>query len=125
LRVEGKKLRYLLEFFGSLYDDRLIGPMINDLRKLQDNLGELNDLRMRADALRSFAGELSGREDVDVQCLRSIDDLLGRISRRMTKVRGGFARRWSKFSARNAVGRFMGLLEGRTTRRAPAGGDAP
>ena len=46
LRIECKKLRYLLEFFSSLYSEDEILQLINALKRLQDNLGDFNDLEV-------------------------------------------------------------------------------
>ena len=43
LRIQAKKLRYALEFFGSLFEGKAIGKAIKALSALQDSLGGLND----------------------------------------------------------------------------------
>lgn len=43
LRIECKKLRYLLEFFASLYPQKTIVPIIRQLKELQENLGSFVD----------------------------------------------------------------------------------
>jgi CHAD domain-containing protein len=44
LRIECKKLRYLLEFFSSLFPAKQMSTLVSQLKALQDNLGEFNDL---------------------------------------------------------------------------------
>ena len=44
LRIQIKKLRYAVEFFGSLYPKRKFGGYLAALKKLQDGLGANNDL---------------------------------------------------------------------------------
>src|SRR5262245_36793887 len=46
LRKSLKGLRYTVEFFGSLYDGREVGRFVNDLKKLQDVFGYMNDVAM-------------------------------------------------------------------------------
>lgn len=58
LRIECKKLRYLLELFRSLYPPGEIGRQIKALKGLQDVLGEYNDLAVQQAALRRYAGDL-------------------------------------------------------------------
>ncbi|RJF88752.1 CHAD domain-containing protein [Oleomonas cavernae] len=70
LRIEIKRLRYALEFFGSLFDGREVKHFHEGLAGLQDFLGNLNDLTVahrligslgRADAGRAYAeGVLAG-----------------------------------------------------------------
>lgn len=70
LRIEIKRLRYALEFFGGLFDPRDVRRFLDGLAGLQDFLGELNDMDVakrlivtlgRADAGRAYAeGALAG-----------------------------------------------------------------
>ena len=55
LRIECKKLRYLLEFFESLFPQHKVTAMVKQLRKLQDNLGDFHDLCVQQADLHSFA----------------------------------------------------------------------
>lgn len=43
LRIEAKKLRYLLELFAELFPRDLVRQLIKALKRLQDNLGRFND----------------------------------------------------------------------------------
>lgn len=43
LRKQLKKLRYAIEFFATLYDDRKVDRTVRRLRRLQDVFGEVND----------------------------------------------------------------------------------
>ncbi len=54
LRIRAKKLRYALQFFNRLYNDR-VKAIQDALAKVQDSLGALNDLAM-ADGLLDEAG---------------------------------------------------------------------
>ena len=44
LRIAVKKLRYTTEFFAPLYGDKKIKRYLSTVRRLQDRLGELNDI---------------------------------------------------------------------------------
>ncbi len=48
LRLDCKKLRYLLEFFCSLFEQNESGLVIASLRRMQNSLGSINDLRVQA-----------------------------------------------------------------------------
>jgi CHAD domain-containing protein len=43
LRIRGKKLRYLLEFFADLYPADLVPQLVKELKKQQDVLGHFQD----------------------------------------------------------------------------------
>jgi len=53
LRIEFKKLRYTLEFFREVLGSQAKG-VINDLKTLQDHLGDLNDANVACQILREF-----------------------------------------------------------------------
>jgi CHAD domain-containing protein len=53
LRIEGKRLRYLLEFFGEVLGPGP-APAIEALVALQDHIGELHDAEVAVDLLREF-----------------------------------------------------------------------
>jgi CHAD domain-containing protein len=59
LRIESKKLRYLLEFFQSLFSPEKIQILIRNLKLLQDNLGEFNDLFIQQERLIDSAREIT------------------------------------------------------------------
>lgn len=54
LRIDGKKLRYLLEFFGGLFDPDQSHVLIEDLKRLQDVLGGINDREIQLGALEGL-----------------------------------------------------------------------
>ena len=53
LRIDCKKLRYLLEIFSTCFTRQSFIPIVERLRGLQDILGDLNDHRVLQDALVS------------------------------------------------------------------------
>ena len=55
LRKRGKELRYLLEFFGSLYEPTALRRAVKDLRGLQDGLGDFQDAEVQRIVIREFA----------------------------------------------------------------------
>lgn len=60
LRKRAKRLRYLLEWFGPLYDRGTIKPLRRHLRSLQESFGTLQDEVVRVDLLTAAATDLSG-----------------------------------------------------------------
>lgn len=58
LRISCKKLRYLLDFFQSLYPSGKFRQMIKILKKLQDVLGDFQDLSVQIERLKSFEAQM-------------------------------------------------------------------
>jgi triphosphatase len=58
VRIALKKLRYMIEFLGSLYDADSVKPLMKRLRGLQEDLGHLNDVR----TAQGLIGELARAE---------------------------------------------------------------
>ncbi len=54
LRIECKKLRYLLELFAELFPRDKLKVLIRDLKVLQDNLGRFNDFSVQREFLQHF-----------------------------------------------------------------------
>lgn len=63
LRLAAKKVRYLLEAWGSLVVDD-VGAVIRQLKAVQDRLGELNDLAVQHHRLRALAARLDDHRAV-------------------------------------------------------------
>lgn len=55
VRIAAKKLRYGMEFFYNLYPTKQIDPFIKKLAKLQDRLGQMNDINVTHGLLRSIS----------------------------------------------------------------------
>lgn len=64
LRIACKRLRYLLEFFHSLYPPRQAAALIQALRRLQDLLGSSNDLAVEEERLRELSPLLPGPDSL-------------------------------------------------------------
>lgn len=54
LRIDGKILRYLLEFFGGLFGADRSNDLIENLKRLQDALGGINDREVQFKALATL-----------------------------------------------------------------------
>ncbi len=58
LRKSCKKLRYLMEFFQSLYAEQQIKLLIKNLKELQDVLGDFQDYAVQEHTLKLFSDEM-------------------------------------------------------------------
>ncbi len=124
LRIECKKLRYLMEFFVSLFDDVEIKRLIKALKGLQDNLGDFNDLEVQQHSLQRFAREMSQ------EGLGSADVFLamGRLVEHLASLQHGererFARCFARFDRAANRKRFRTLFAAAAT-AAPVPAPAP
>jgi CHAD domain-containing protein len=99
LRIECKKLRYLLEFFRSLYDPHDVEPVVKSLKRLQDNLGDFNDLQIQRETLKRFAQEMVAEDCATVESLMAMGRLVERLEVRQAKERSRFTKRFANFDA--------------------------
>ena len=53
LRIHCKKLRYLMEFSGSLFSSSAVKPAVQIVKALQTNLGQINDVSVQLSGLHS------------------------------------------------------------------------
>jgi CHAD domain-containing protein len=110
VRLDGKRLRYLLEFFRSLYPADRIDPLVKELKRLQDNLGEFNDACVQSETLRSLARDLAAR-GTNGDALVAIGRLVERAEQRAQAERDRFHKRFRRFNSRANRKRFRRLFE--------------
>lgn len=104
LRKTCKKLRYLMEFFRSLYPRGRIDQLIKVLKGFQDNLGEYQDLFVQQESLSHFQQEMEAEGGVKPLTQKAMAHLVQDLHRRQEAVREEFAERFAAFSAkRNRV----------------------
>jgi CHAD domain-containing protein len=97
LRKKGKELRYLLEFFGGLFDADVVKPMIKALKALQDVLGRHQDFEVQADTLRGLTGEVAAHAG-GPDALLAMGALIDRLSREQHRARTEFAAQFAAFA---------------------------
>ena len=103
LRIDCKKLRYLLEFFISLFPQEKTLRFIKQLKKLQDNLGEFNDLSMQKAELRRALELIPSQQKDPVKSASAIGGLIALLHRRQQAVRRDFGVTFQTFAhERNA-----------------------
>jgi CHAD domain-containing protein len=98
LRIECKKLRYLLEFYSSLFASGLIPALIRQLKILQDYLGEFNDYSVQQSALHDFINKMTLKDDRNKQIIAAIGFLIGKLNERQIEVRKEFTKTFNKFA---------------------------
>ena len=100
LRIECKKLRYLMEFFASLFPPKKVSVLIKQLKQLQDNLGDFNDLCVQEEYLLSVAAELPITDQQARKTILAIGSLVDTLHQERQKVKGNFAQTFNAFASR-------------------------
>jgi CHAD domain-containing protein len=110
LRIHCKKLRYLMEFFSSLFPRKKINTLINQLKKLQDNLGDFNDLRVQREYLLNIIEELPIAHQQSKKTLAAIGSLIGALDNEKQTVKDAFAKTFTDFASPANQGLFRELF---------------
>jgi len=113
LRIECKKLRYLLEFFESLFPSQEIASMIKQLKRLQDNLGAFTDLAVQQAYLLSIAEALDIDEVQARRTLVATGFLVETMARRQQAVKADFSGIFRKFASPAHQKQFRKLFANR------------
>ncbi len=99
LRKQCKKLRYLMEFFQSLFPQGQVKQLIRILKGLQDNLGEFQDTEVQQQRLRDFSQEMIDT-GVGAETLLAMGILIQNLEQRRHDAREAFAQCFSRFGSR-------------------------
>ena len=110
MRIRGKKLRYLLEFFQSLYRQEEIDRLVAELKRLQDNLGDFNDYQVQRRSLQGFAAEMAEEGSAPLRTQLAMGRLLGRLDTGRAAERSRFAKRFGRFASRENRKTFARLF---------------
>lgn len=110
LRIHCKKLRYLMEFFASLFHPETINSSIGQLKRLQDNLGDINDLRVQEEYLLTVARQLPVKQGQSEKIFLAIGSLAGALARDRAIVKNAFAETFADFAAPAKKELFQNLL---------------
>ena len=118
VRIECKRLRYLLEFFRPVYGKPL-NRFVKRLKKLQNVLGELQDARVAMQQLREYAERVKAefgdgaaqRSDANVRRQFSVlDELIETEQNRAASRRAKFQKAWNRFSSKCGKNELLAVL---------------
>ena len=108
LRKSCKRLRYLLEFFRGIHPAKPVERTIARLKRLQDNLGEFQDVQVQRAVLQEFR-ERAGTS-LDAAGGAAVDDQCAALSERERKTRAEFAARFARYDSKRAHKEFAAAL---------------
>jgi CHAD domain-containing protein len=111
LRIACKKLRYLLEFFSSLYDSDGLAFVMKRLKRLQNVLGDLNDIAVQRRTLARVAARMLERGVPSAGPLLAIGCRIERLHQKHRVESALFAERFAELSSSGTHQRFKQLLE--------------
>ncbi|MEL6821785.1 MAG: CHAD domain-containing protein [Calditrichota bacterium] len=111
LRLDAKKLRYLLEFFQNLFPPTEMRAFISELKKLQNNLGDFQDGSVQIDELLKYGREVGGSAIRTRKALLASGSLLGQIHARKKVLRKDFDEIFERFSRSSVRERMKNLCK--------------
>jgi CHAD domain-containing protein len=110
LRIDCKKLRYLLEFFAALFPKKKIDKLIKQLKILQDELGVFNDLSVQQVYLLKTAEVLPSDDPQAKLGLVAVGSLIEKLANEQQAMKPGLAEAFSTFAAPPNRALFRQLL---------------
>lgn len=99
LRKSCKKLRYLLEFFASLWQEKELQSILKPLKVLQENLGQFNDCSVQQLSLQHYSELLAKQQPVPAQTLIAMGMLVSALHQRQAVAREGFEQSFAEFAS--------------------------
>lgn len=111
LRKTCKKLRYLMEFFASLYPEKEIRSLIKTLKSLQENLGDFQDLDIHAQSMRKFAEQMLKKEHASSKTLMAMGALAENLERQKMEVHEKFSVVYRTFREKKNQNLFESLFK--------------
>lgn len=106
LRIEAKKMRYLLELFAELFPRDKVRELIKALKKMQDNLGRFNDYSSQG----LFLEELRRVGATTVSQRDAINGLIAVLFSKQQEEREQVVALVADFSADKVAGQFRDLF---------------
>ena len=99
LRIKCKKLRYLIQFFANLYPPEKINTLVKQLKKLQDMLGNFNDLCVQVDYLLGVAEQMPASLSKSNQTLVAMGSLIGKLETERQSTKDSFMDTFARFAS--------------------------
>jgi len=99
IRIDCKKLRYLLYFFGSLFNKKELNQAGKQLKRLQDRLGIFNDLTVQGAYLETYLDEIEHNEKKDIGLIAALGGLIATLYRMQKTERDSCISELHVFSA--------------------------
>ncbi len=105
LRIECKKLRYLMEFFSELFPKKRISALIKSLKSLQTILGDFNDYSVQKEFLAQYLSK-----EKDAQVVAAINGLVAVLHQKQLQERARVCTAFAAFSEEAIATEFQQLF---------------
>ncbi|NOQ90653.1 MAG: CHAD domain-containing protein [Gammaproteobacteria bacterium] len=105
LRKTFKKLRYVMEFFRSIYPAGKMRVLIQTLKTLQDSLGEFNDLDVHVGIVKGFI-----KQSVNEDAIKVCEQMIINFEQQQHKIRARFADSYADFSSSDNQNQFQQMF---------------
>jgi CHAD domain-containing protein len=103
LRIECKKLRYLLESFSSLYPEKKIPLLIDHLKLLQNLLGDINDLSIQIRDLDQRFEIYRQSAEAGTMALAAMGGLLTHFHQKQQELIRNFQKTFREFNSPDII----------------------
>jgi len=111
LRKDAKRLRYLIECFGGLYQARRRRDFVKVVKALQDNLGDHQDAGVQVDRLRAASEDLHEHGADGPALFLAMGELTSHFEQRREAARAEFAERFAAYDSKDTTRRLRVLLD--------------
>ena len=111
LRKDVKRLRYLIECFGGLYQARRRRDFVKVVKALQDNLGDHQDAGVQVDRLRAASEDLHEHGADGPALFLAMGELTSHFEQRREAARAEFAERFAAYDSKDTTRRLRVLLD--------------
>ena len=99
-----------MEMFSEVYPSKKIKTLIKELKKLQDNLGELQDLEVHTEILQSFLIQGITAKKKNQQAKDVVRQLIERNQMRKREIVNQFATTFASFNSKKNKKLFTDFL---------------
>lgn len=107
LRIDCKKARYLLEFFGPLFASRTMKRMIKQLKKLQSTLGAFQDITTQRHNINEALDRMRRQKKLSSECLMATGALLNHLQQEHDRLRACYFKEFEAFSDEGLSGAVL------------------
>lgn len=110
LRIECKRLRYMMELFSSLYSPKALAPLVQHLKNLQDTLGAHQDYIVHRNIIATTTiDEVSSMSSTI--SMTALVSFLAHLEQLAQKERKAIPGQFKKFTRRKASEQYRTLFE--------------
>lgn len=99
LRIQIKKLRYLIEFYGPMFPPKTYKQLLKAIRRLQNNLGRFNDYSVQQASLVALIEQQKKCKQPDIDVVQSIGAMVAALNRKQLEERALIVENLAHFTA--------------------------